>query len=221
MSTNINASNSILAADRGGEIVPDVDEPWLPVVAEPGTGPVLAGAALGAGLLAALLTPSFGVFTAASAVILAAALVVLAFIDFKVHRLPDVIVLPLYVVFTLLNALAAATGEIGWDRFWTAAACMSGAFTFFYVLAVLTGLGFGDVKLSGVLGLVLGVYGVAQVAYGALLVPVILAGFAAFALLLMGRPGKSEFAFGPYMAIGSLAILLHPQAVGVLSGGVF
>lgn len=206
--------------DESGEnvIVPDVDEPWLPAVSSPGTRAALAGAALGAALLAGWGAPSLGVFTTASAVILAAALVVLSFIDLKVHRLPDAIVLPLYVVFAVLNLLATLTGEIGWDRFWTAAACSAGAWGGFYLLAVLTGLGYGDVKLAGVLGLTLGVYGIWQVALGTLLLPVAIGGIAAFAMLLLGRSGKDEMAFGPYIAAGAFLVLTVPQVTALVTG---
>lgn len=214
MSTNL----SLPGTAEENVITPDVDEPWLPVVSSPGTAAALAGAALGAALLGGWAAPAFGVFTAVSAALLAAALVVLAFIDFKVHRLPDAIVLPLYGVFGLLNLLAAATGEIGWDRFWTAAACSVGALVVYWVLAVLTGLGFGDVKLAGVLGLTLGIYGIWQVALGTLLLPVSIGGVAAFGLLLLGRSGKDEMAFGPYIAAGALLVLTVPQVTALVSG---
>lgn len=199
-------------------IIPDVDEPWLPAVSSPGTRAALAGAALCAALLAGWTAPSFGIFTTISAVILAAALVVLAFIDLKVHRLPDAIVLPLYGVFGVLNLLAALTGEIGWDRFWTAVACSAGAWFGYWLLAILTGLGWGDVKLAGVLGLTLGVYGIWQVILGTYLVPVAVGGIVGFALLLTGRSGKDEMAFGPYIAAGALLILTVPQATALVSG---
>lgn len=214
MSTNL----SLPGLAEENVITPDVDEPWLPAVSSPGTAAALAGAGLGAALLGAWAAPSLGPFTMASAAILAAALVVLAVIDLKVHRLPDAIVLPLYAVFAGLNLLAAMTGEIGWGRFWTAAACAAGAWIAFYLIAVLTGLGFGDVKLAGVLGLTLGVYGIWQVALGTLLLPVSIGGIAAFTLLLLGRSGKDEMAFGPYIAAGALFILTVPQATALVSG---
>ena len=214
MSTNL----SLPGFAEENVITPDVDEPWLPTVSSPGTAAALAGAAVAAALLGGWAAPSFGVFTAASAALLASALAVLAFIDFKVHRLPDAIVLPLYGVFGLLNLLAAVTGEIGWDRFWTAAACSAGALVVYWVLAVLTGLGFGDVKLAGVLGMTLGVYGIWQVALGTLLLPVSIGGVAAFGLLLLGRSGKDEMAFGPYIAAGALLVLTVPQVTALVSG---
>jgi leader peptidase (prepilin peptidase) / N-methyltransferase len=217
MSTNT-AAPAASPTDDENVITPDVDEPWLPVIATPGTASVLAGTAVCAGLLVGWLTPSFGVFTTLSAVLLASALVVLSFVDFKVHRLPDEITLPLYGLLGILNLLAAVTGEIGWGHFWTAAACMAGAYVVFFVLAVLTGIGWGDVKLAGALGLALGVYGVAQAVLGVLLLPVALGGFGAFALILMGRPGKSHMAFGPFMGLGSLIVLVVPAATALFTG---
>lgn len=213
------SSVSAAVPSDGGEILPDVDEPWLPAVATLGTGSALVGGAAAAGLFAIMLTPAFGAFTTASAGILAASLLVLSVIDFKVHRLPDSIVLPLYGVFAALNAVAALTGEISWGRFWISAACMAGAWLILYALAVLTGgLGFGDVKLAGLLGLTLGIYGPYQAALGALLLPMAIGGVVGFALILSGRSGKSEIAFGPYMAAGALIVLLVPQATAFFRG---
>lgn len=218
MPANTSAPAATVPEDDENVITPDVDEPWLPVLGTPGTAAALAGIAASAGLLAGWLTPSFGPFTTLSAVLLASALVVLSYIDFKVHRLPDGITLPLYGLLGVLNLLAAAAGEIGWDRFWVAAACMAGTYVAFFILAVLTGIGWGDVKLAGALGLALGVYGIAQVVLGVLLLPIAIGGFGAFALILLGRPGKSHMAFGPFLGLGALIVLMVPAATALFTG---
>ncbi len=78
-------------------------------------------------------------------------------IDFDVRRLPDSIVLPSYVVSVLLLMPAGAvTGE-----WWVATRSLLGMvalWTIYFLLALAypKGMGFGDVKLAGVLGLYLG-----------------------------------------------------------------
>jgi leader peptidase (prepilin peptidase)/N-methyltransferase len=74
------------------------------------------------------------------------------------------------------------------------------AFAVFFVLAVAfrSGLGMGDVKFAGLLGLLLG-----RTVLGALLTGCVAGGIAALLLVLTKRAGrKSTFAYGPYLALG-------------------
>lgn len=83
-------------------------------------------------------------------------LTVLAAIDLDVHRLPDAIQLPAYPI--LLAGLALASWSVGdWGSLVRAALGGAIGFAFFLVLALVgSGMGFGDVKLAGLLGLLLG-----------------------------------------------------------------
>ena len=86
----------------------------------------------------------------------------------------------------------------------TAAAALQ---VFYFVLALInpSGLGLGDVKLSGVLGAFLGWLGWPAVLAGTLAAFVINAAVA-LALLVGGRVGaKSGIAFGPAMVFGAVA----------------
>lgn len=137
--------------------------------------------------------------------------VALAAIDLDVHRLPDVIVLPSYpVVLVLLGVAALGTGDGGgYLRALVGGAALL-AFYFVLVLIHPRGMGLGDVKLSGVLGLYLGWAG-----WGALLVGAFTAflvgGLVSIALLVAGRAHrKSAIPFGPFMLVGA--------AVGVVAG---
>ena len=83
------------------------------------------------------------------------------------HRLPDAIVLPSYLVALVLLALALEPG--GEPRLGRAAAraCIGGAVLFAVLLrrwssSTRAGMGFGDVKLAGVLGLYLGWFGLGR-----------------------------------------------------------
>lgn len=135
---------------------------------------------------------------------LAAIAVALAAIDLETHKLPNVLVLPAYVVGLLL--LGAASFLVGDFSFLLRAAIGAAALFVAYsgmALAYPGGMGFGDVKLAGALGLFLGFLG-----WGALLV----GAFAAFLLggvfsigLIVARRAsrKSGIPFGPWMLAGA------------------
>lgn len=145
---------------------------------------------------------------------LAAVSVALALIDLDVRRLPDAIVLPSYAVALALLALASwAPGqETDWVRLLHAAIAAGVMLAFYLALVVIypAGMGLGDVKLSGVLGLYMGWMG-----WGAVLVgwfaTFLLGGLFAIGLLAAGRARRgSGIPFGPWMLLGA--------AVGVVVG---
>jgi leader peptidase (prepilin peptidase)/N-methyltransferase len=73
------------------------------------------------------------------------------------------------------------------------------------------GMGFGDVKLSGVLGLYLGWLGWGVWAAG-LFLGFLIGGLYGIALLLRGRGGrKTAVPFGPFMLLGVLLAVLVGQ----------
>ncbi|MCA1984599.1 prepilin peptidase [Nocardioides nematodiphilus] len=129
--------------------------------------------------------------------------VALTLIDLDVRRLPDAIVLPSYPALAVLLVLAgdapaltrALIGGLLLGAIYAAIALVSGA------------MGWGDVKLAGLLGAVL-----AYVSWEAL----ILGGYLAFvlgagvgiALLVLGRAGRrTAVPFGPFM-IGAVLLTL-------------
>ncbi len=137
---------------------------------------------------------------------LAAAGVALAVIDVDVHRLPDAIVLPSYVVAGVL-LVAAGLVEQDLSALVRAAAGCAALFGLYLLLAVVhpAGMGLGDVKLAGVLGMYLGYLGWAELAVG---------GFAGFVLggliggaiaLARGAGRKARIPFGPFMLAGTAA----------------
>lgn len=140
--------------------------------------------------------------------------VALTMIDLDTHRLPDAIVLPAYPVSIALLAVASwdPTGEPDWASF--TRALIGGAILFAaYLLMVVVypaGMGLGDVKLAGVVGLYLGWFG-----WGALFVggfsAFLLGGLFSVALMILGRAGrKSGIPFGPWLLLGG--------AVGIVIG---
>lgn len=135
----------------------------------------------------------------------------LAVIDIRTRRLPNALVLPSYPVAGILLAAAAlAAGEPG--RILGAALGCAALWGGFFALRLLSpaGMGFGDVKLAGVLGLYLGFAGP---------LPVLAAVVAAFALgglwgvgLILSRRGTaaSTVAFGPFLLIGAALAMAAP-----------
>ncbi|MCY7299357.1 MAG: prepilin peptidase [Ilumatobacteraceae bacterium] len=151
---------------------------------------------------------------------LAAVSVTLAMIDLDTHTLPNRIVLPAYpVAAILLTAAALLTRDPG--RLLTSLIGAGALFAFYLLLAVAypAGMGLGDVKLSGVLGLYLGWLGWAPLVVGAFSA-FLLGGLFALALLITRRATrKSGIPFGPWMLAGAwLGIFYGEQiAIGYLS----
>ncbi len=144
---------------------------------------------------------------------LAAITVALGIIDIETHKLPNVIVLPGYAVgVALLGTAALLRGDlVGLGRMVAGAGIL---FAFYLVLAIISprGMGMGDVKLAGVLGLFLGSLGWGQLAVGAG-TAFVLGGLFSIILLITKRAGrKSGIPFGPWMLLGAW--------VGVFAGPV-
>ena len=139
--------------------------------------------------------------------------VLLAVIDWRVHRLPTRL-----VYYTLAGVTAGLTFaslvEWEWKPLATAfagAILFSSAYAAIWVVARrgigMTVLGFGDVRLALVLGALLGWYGLQYVLYGAVLGHV-LALIVGLALCIRERKLHLKFAFGPPLLIGTLAVVL-------------
>ena len=168
--------------------------------AEP-IGPRYPLVELGTGALFVVMALRFGADPVLPAYLyLAAVGIALALIDIDVKRLPDPLTLPSYPVVVVLLAVGALAGSDSGDF---ARALLGGVamFAFYFALcfAYPAGMGFGDVKLSGVLGL-----GTAWVGWGAWTVGLfggfLLGGLWGIGLILLGRGGrKSKVPFGPFM----------------------
>ncbi|WP_433339125.1 prepilin peptidase [Spirillospora sp. CA-294931] len=143
---------------------------------------------------------------------LAAVGTLLCMIDVEVKRLPDRFTLSSYGVAAALLAVAAPFTDDGLERFGYALVGMVALFLLYAVQAFLmpSGIGLGDVKLSGVLGLYLGWFGQSTWVLG-LLLTYFLGGLVALGIMIVRRTRKGEFPFGPYMIAGTLvAVLLAP-----------
>jgi leader peptidase (prepilin peptidase)/N-methyltransferase len=145
---------------------------------------------------------------------LAAAGLALAVIDLDTKRLPDKIVLPSYVVLAVLLVVASATTQDWWA---IARAGIGGVALFAFYFAIMfaypAGMGFGDVKLSGILGAVL-----AYLSWSALVVGAfggfLLGAVVGSALLIAGRGGrKTALPFGPFMIAGAFIAIFMAQPI--------
>ena len=148
---------------------------------------------------------------------LAAISVALALIDIDTQRLPNAIVLPSYAVgLVLLGVAAVAQG--GYGDLVRAILGMAALYGFYFGLALLypAGMGFGDVKLAGVLGLYLGWLGWAELVAGGFL-GFLLGGVVGGVLMAVRRAGrKSKIPFGPFMLGGAFIAVLWGDALADL-----
>jgi leader peptidase (prepilin peptidase)/N-methyltransferase len=143
---------------------------------------------------------------------LAVLAVPLALIDARYQRLPDVLTLPSYPVALVLLGAGAPFVPAG-GRHLAGALIGMAAVWLFYALQVLiypAGLGWGDVKLSGLVGLYLGWFGPRALLAG-VLGGYLLAAVTGIALLAARRASrKSRLPFGPFMLAGALAVIVIP-----------
>lgn len=141
-----------------------------------------------------------------------------AVVDIRTHRLPDAITLPSYVVGTVLVGAGALFAERGGARFAWALAGMAALYLAYLALRVLTllierngqAIGFGDVKLAGILGLYLGWFGPGALVAGVLSGHLLGGTYGLTAVAARRAARKTPIPFGPFMIAGAL--------VGVLAG---
>lgn len=156
---------------------------------------------------------------------LAAISIALTLIDLDTHRLPNPIVLPSYVVLVVLLAVACLFGA-PWDALLRAGIAGAALFAFYWILRVARpgGMGGGDVKLAGVIGIALGWIGWGAVVVGAF-AAFLIGGVVGIALMLGRRATrKTAIPFGPFMVVGAWIGIIAGEPVarwyiGLLSVG--
>ncbi len=131
--------------------------------------------------------------------------IVLSIVDFRELRLPNKYVYPAYGFVTLGLILPSAIDNL-WQALTEAALCGVVGLALFMLLHVVypSGLGMGDVKLAGIIGLITG-----WVSWGTALVALMFAFFLSAIvsiILLATRKAtmKSALPFGPFMLGGAI-----------------
>lgn len=135
--------------------------------------------------------------------------VLLAVVDFRVQRLPDVLTLPLAgLALALLGVMAVVPEHAGdWPTALLGSLGLGGAYLLLFLVPPY-GMGFGDVKLALGLGAVLGWYGWGTVVLGTF-AGFLFGGLYGLVLVLMRRAGRKTFIpFGPFLIAGAYVGLL-------------
>ena len=141
-------------------------------------------------------------------------------IDLEHHLILNKVVYPSAVIaltisiflpqLTISPALAIESHffDLGWAS--GIVSCLIGGiagFIIFFALSILTrgGMGEGDIKMAGLIGLAVGY----PLVFISILLSIILGGVVAMILILFKLKGrKQSIAFGPFLAIGAMATLL-------------
>jgi leader peptidase (prepilin peptidase)/N-methyltransferase len=166
--------------------------------------------AFGAGAVAGGVT---GILVLVAYLYLVAISIALALIDLDTRRLPNVLVLPMYAVGgVLFTAAAAVSGQ--WQHLGSAGIGLAGMGLCYLLLAIARpgGMGMGDVKLAGALGLFLGWLGPETLAVG-VIAGFLLGGGAGLVMLLRGAGRRSALAFGPWLLAGAWVGILAGPAI--------
>lgn len=140
-------------------------------------------------------------------------LVMLGAIDLEHRRLPNRILGAASIVAGVL--LLAAAPFSGWTPLLMAlaGAAAYGGPMLLLGLAFPAGMGGGDIKLAGYIGLHLGWLGLLHVLVGAM-AGFIVGGVVGVALLVAGRKGRKDpVPFGPAMAVGALVALFAGEVI--------
>jgi leader peptidase (prepilin peptidase)/N-methyltransferase len=140
--------------------------------------------------------------------------IALTMIDLDVQRLPDKLTLPSYPVALALLGIPALIDGAGWSY----ARGLIGMVSLFGLYATLwfvypAGMGLGDVKLSGVLGLYLGWLSWRALVVGAASAFLVGAVVSIAVVLFAGGGRKTKIPFGPFMLLGVLIALFSADPI--------
>jgi len=166
------------------------------------TGALFAGAAIKFGAVPEL----------AAYCVLFGGLVAISVADLRVRLVPRVILYPTLALMTLAFVAAAAVAR-HWHPLLDAAIGGAVCFAVFFVIWFIAprGMGFGDVRLAGLIGAGLGWLGFGQVFVGFLAAFVVGAVIGLVLMTVKGTGRKTALPFGPALAAGCV--------FGVLFGG--
>jgi leader peptidase (prepilin peptidase)/N-methyltransferase len=141
-----------------------------------------------------------------------AVMLAVGFIDLEHRIIPNKITYPAFPAFALAIVIGWAIGqELDPPRALIGALAYGGVF---FVIAFIAprGLGMGDVKLTGLIGLVMGALGLRYVgvAAGA---AILLGGVGGILALIGGKGRKSAIPFGPFLTAGALIAVFWGERI--------
>jgi leader peptidase (prepilin peptidase) / N-methyltransferase len=146
--------------------------------------------------------------------VLGLSLVAISAVDLEHQIIPNRLVYPTLAVVAPLLVISSAVDD-RWGSLARAAIAGAAAFVGFLVvhLAVPHGMGFGDVRLAGLVGLATGWLGLGHAFVGLLAAFILgaLVGVAAMAIAGAGR--KTRIPFGPFLAAGAVVTVLWGSPV--------
>jgi len=154
-----------------------------------------------------------GIIVAAFCVLMSG-LLILTFIDLRTHRLPREVTYIVMGIGAVLLSVAAIVDDQP-RRIYMAAlgAVISVSVMSLLYLLSRGGLGDGDVRMSPLLGMYLGWLNPGLALVG-LLYGFILAALVSAMLMILGTANRrTAIAFGPFLALGTLAAILHGQVL--------
>ncbi|HEY7107329.1 MAG TPA: A24 family peptidase [Acidimicrobiia bacterium] len=207
----------------GASLAAEDDRPELGerAVARPSLARQVVVACMCAGLFGALAARFEDSWALPAYLVLAAALVTLSAIDLEHYILPNRIVYPLALAMVVLLGVAS----IGDDDLGAFTRGLLGgvvAFAVFFIVHMVSprGMGFGDVKLSFVLGLSLGWLGWGEVLLGLFLGFLYGALVGIVLIVTRIRRRDQQLPFGPFLAAGALtAVLVGDTIITWYRGG--
>ncbi len=129
--------------------------------------------------------------------------VALGYVDYRTRLLPTRIIAPSYLVVGVLVLVCFAIEQNVDDLVRAALGWLLAGFVFWFLWRFTPGMGYGDVRLSGVLGMALGYLGWSELLVG------MYAGFLVGAvgwipLRLLRITKDRHFPFGPFMLLGAV-----------------
>lgn len=140
---------------------------------------------------------------ATSYFIIASSFIVIFFADLKYHIIPDEATFALFVASVMLKVFSVDSLIHLLPNFYAGVA-LTGTIFFFFFITKGRGMGFGDVKLVFPMGVLLGLQG----GFLALYIAFVFGGVIGLLLLLLRKKGlKSKLPFGPFLVVGTVAML--------------
>jgi leader peptidase (prepilin peptidase) / N-methyltransferase len=150
--------------------------------------------------------------------VFAAGLIAISSVDLEHMRIPNRIVYPTLVGTAVLLVVASAVDDRWGSLARAAIAGVAGFAAFFAVHVVVPrGMGFGDVRLAGVVGMATGWLGLGH-AFVAFTAAFLLGAFVGLGVMIATGGGrKTKVPFGPFLAVGALVAVLWggPVAAGL------